>query len=241
MYPRLLLLGTGLAAFLGGLVLFAPLSRMAALLPEVSPMRSATFEGTFIEGRVTLLSGAGQTIWHFRLQPLYFLTLGLGGDWKAEGAGIGAEGVAVLRPWGLSARVLSGKVSGARLAQLAGGDAFQTDEPLFLKDVEFNARPGTGLVAADGQLSWGPGSVQLRERAHPVSVPPLVGRLSTSDGVIHLLVGDAGAPDVALLEATLTPADRQLHVVVPGRAMKALGLSSKFADDKPAFEMKQSL
>lgn len=241
MYPRFLLAATGLAAFLCGLILFAPLQRLVSWLPETSSLRAATFEGTLGEGRATLPTGMGTTVWHFRLQPLYLFTLGVGGRWDLVAADTSAEGTAVVRPWGLSANISTGKVAASKLAQLAGGDSFQTGEPLFLKDISVRARPGAGLVSAEGQLSWGPGQVQLRNRAQPVAVPLLSGRLITVDGVIRLQVGDAAAPDDSLLDAALTLRDRQLHVIVPGRAMRVLGLSSKFADDKPAFEMKQSL
>lgn len=241
MYPRFLLAATGLAAFLCGLILFAPLPRLASWLPESSPLRVATFEGTLGEGRATLPTSMGATVWHFRLQPLYLLTLGMGGRWEFSAADAVGEGTAVVRPWGGSANISSGKIAASRLVQLAGGDAFQAAEPLFLKDISVRAKPGAGLVSVEGQLSWGPGQVQLRNRAQPVAVPLLSGQLATADGAIHLKVGDASSPEDSLLDAVLTLEDRQLHVTVPGRAMRVLGLSSKFADDKPAFEMKQSL
>jgi len=240
MYPVRLLIATALAAFLGSLILFAPLLRLAALLPESSPLRSATFEGTLLDARVETVSRAGASRWRFRLNPLYLLTLGLGGRWELDGSGVGAEGGAVLRPWGLGVEVDRGKVDADRLALLAGGDAFDTDEPLFIEDVALRIVPGRGLVAARGALNWGPGEVRLRDRGQPVAVPALTGRLATEDGRIRLQVGDVAAPDVALLEATYTVEGRELHLLIPGRTLKVLSLSSKFADDRPAFEMKQT-
>lgn len=240
MYPVRLLTAVSLAAFVGSLLLFAPLQRLVAFLPETSPLRTAAVEGTLLDARVQLQAASGLANWRFQLNPLYLLTLGLGGRWQLDGEGLGAEGGAVLRPWGLRIQVDQGKVDADRLAVLAGGDAFQTEEPLFLVGVVLRAVPGQGLTSAEGELAWGPGEVRLRGRSQPVSVPALVGRLRTEDGRVLLLVGDAAAPDVSLLESTFTIDSRELHVVVPGRTLKALSLSGKFADDKPAFEMKQT-
>ena len=48
-------------------------------------------------------------------------------------------------------------------------------------------------------------------------------------------------PDAPLMQGSLGVQSRELHVAVLGRAVRVLGLGNKYPDDKPAFELRQSL
>lgn len=242
MYPRTLLIATALAALVGSLVVYAPLQTLVKLAPQDSPLRSADIEGTLLDGRVTMSTSRGDVVWDVQLQPLYLLTLGLGGNWQMQAEGIAGTGSVVARPWGASVVIDDGEISASRIAAMLGDRSFETSEPLRIQEVSIGARFGAGIVSADGFLFWGPAQVVLHGRDQPVQVPALKGGISTEGDRIVLLVEGAGTPEGApLMSATLDLPSREVHVVVPGRTLKVLGMSSKFADDKPAFELRQPL
>lgn len=241
MYPRKLLITFGLAAFIGSLVVFAPLSFLLKLAPGATAPGATDVAGTLMDARVRAMTSSGEVTWYFRLRPAYLLSLGVGGDWQVEGADIAGHGQAVLRPWGYGATVTSGEISAGRLGALLGADGFETDRPLYLREVNVTGVLGSIPRSARGRLAWGPGDVRLRNRAQPVAVPALVGQLQTVSGSIGLLVGSDSAPDVPLMTASLDLQSRELHAVVLGRAIRLLGLSGKHDDDKAAFELRQTL
>lgn len=242
MYPKRLLIVIGVAAFLGSLVVFAPLQFLVGWLPQAQAARITEVSGTLVDARLRLQTGGGPVQWRFRAQPLYLLSLGVGGQWEVEAEGFRGQGSAVWRPWGYRISLASGEMGMDRLLRLAGAEGVSVAPlPLTMTDISATAwKPGPPH-AVDGQLAWGPGQVTLSGRREPVAVPALGGELRTEDGRILLTVTAAREPEAPLVLGTLGIESRELHVAVLGRAVRVLGLGTRYPDDRPAFELRQTL
>lgn len=245
MYPRRLLIILGLAAFLGSLVVYAPVRLALRLLPDTSPLHTAEAGGRVGDGYVRVVDGNGQpAIWRWQLQPAWLLTLGLVGDWTVDGSGLRASGRFSLRPWGYRVNMASGELSAQRLARLAGAAGLAADKPLALHDLSLSGMPGKAPANVNGTLSWGPGDVRVNTRSDPLAVPALRGRLETREGIVHLLVDGEREPGAALLTASWDPQSGALQAAVLVRAAELLGVAGEHqgqAPDKPFIELRQTL
>jgi len=241
MYPHRLLISIGLAAFIGSLVVFAPLRLLVGWLPETSPLRSAQVEGTLLEGRLQSMAAGGPVVWRWHVQPAWLLTLGLAGEWQLDGAELKAAGRFVVRPWRFSISAKTGELSAVRVGRMFGSAGIEADQPVYFRDVVLAGWVGGGISAVKGGLVWGPGDVRLRNRELPLALPALRGRLHTSDGQAMLVVDSENAPDVPLATATLDLQTRDLYVVVLQRGARLVGAGGNLPDDKPAFELRQPL
>lgn len=243
MYPRKLLVVIALAAFLGSLVLFAPARALLRFLPEGSPLKSAQVSGRLLDGELRTAS-ASPAAWRWQVQPGWLLTLGLAGTWEVVHPDFRGSGRFVIRPWHHALTVTRGELSAARLGRLFGNsNGVELDQPLLLVDVQASGGMGRLLRGVEGRLGWGGGTARLRNRESPLPVPALRGQLTTTDGVVALVVDGETAPGVPWATAAFDLASREMHVVVLGRAANTLGLAGErpVSPDASFFEVRQTL
>lgn len=243
MYPRRLLIVTGVLAFLASLLVLMPVRVALAMLPGALAVQAPA--GTLLDGQATVVSGGETLRIGWRLRPAWLLTLGVGGQWSVTGAdGLAADGSLVRRPWGASIAVGQARVPAGflnRHLRLAG---VTVDQPLLVRDLSVSGAPGVAVRTASGRLAWGPGTLRWRQQQpDTVSLPALRGVVSAADGSLQILVDGENAPGETLASARLDPVSGEYHLVVTREAAPLLGrpLQADAASGSPLFEVRQRL
>lgn len=243
MYPQRLLIALGLAAFLGSLVVLAPVRPVLGWLPQGITHNVTDAGGRVSEGFLRLQGQAGEVALRWQLQPGWLAALALGGQWQAEGPGLRAEGDFLFWPWRYRLDVRDGELAPDRIARLSGSLGLTLDQPLRLQGVSLSGTPGVGVSSVDGVLAWGPGQVSVSGRPAPLSVPALHGNLETQEGVMRLDVEDQGNPGQTLATAEVDRAAGTLRAALLVRGANLFGLPAQpgQAPDKPFVELSQPL
>lgn len=227
MYPRRGLIALGIVAFIVSVAALVPARLLIAALPASSALRITDPSGTLWQGQAQIATSRGAYSVSWDLHPWQLLLLGAAGDWQVTSDGVTAEGGVVLRPWGHSLIVRRAELSGARLAQMFSRSGLAVDQSLLVRDVEVSRARDGQVRSAEGVLAWGPGTVRLRDRPDPLSVPALHGRLEASEGNLRMVVDGEPMPGQTLATLDADFRTGELHAVVLQRAADMLGLAEK--------------
>lgn len=238
MYPRRLLIVTGVLVFLASLLVLMPARVAFRALPAGLPVSGV--EGSLLDGHAQVATGIGPLDVSWHLQPWRLLALGAGGRWTVSATGLVAEGALVMHPWGASLDITRGEVGAARLSRLLPSGT-RVDQPLLLRDVAVRGSR-TAFGHARGRLAWGPGTVTW-QGGEARQLPALRGELAAVGGRLELTVDGEADPGQPLARVTYDPSTGEYHAAVLQRAATLLGRDPKPGEgpDSPLVEVRQRL
>ncbi|MFZ5723501.1 MAG: type II secretion system protein N [Pseudomonadota bacterium] len=242
MYPRRLLIAAGVAAFLAGLLVLAPLGQWLRLAPPAVAQRISAPTGTLWQGSAQIATSGGPLQVGWDLHPWRLLLATLQADWTLAGSGLSARGTASAAPWGYGVQVDRGELAGERISGVSGGRAV-ADQPLQFQDIGLGLAPDGRIEEASGRLAWGPGTVRLSDRPEPLALPALRGYLREADGRLKVQVDGENEPGAPLATLTLDPVGNLLQLVVTHRAARLAGVApaAPAAPDAAFLELSQPL
>ncbi|MFZ5757567.1 MAG: type II secretion system protein N [Pseudomonadota bacterium] len=243
MYPVRTLIAVGVLAFLASLLLLTPARLLVKLAPDAVAGRISQVSGNLWQGQGRVATARGQWDVGWDLHAWRLLTLAVDADWTLSGRGVSAGGAATLTPGGYRIAVGQGELGSEFLGRLASSSVASIDRPLVISGVEIAVAAGGRVEDATGRLAWGPGTLVMRNRSEPLSLPAVRGMLRAVDGQLRVLVDGEQAPGELLASLNVDPAGNRLHLVVTQRGGQLAGLppSSSLAPDAPFFELKQPL
>lgn len=242
MYPRRWLIASGLGAFVLGLLLCAPARLLISALPlDAWSMSLQGASGTLLAGEAGLVTRAGPLHITWRAHPAAMLLLRVEMDWQGVMDGVQADGRVAVSPLGGRLDIHRADVVAAAISRMLAPWRAQVDQPLALRRVML-AVGFSGLVrAAEGLVSWGPGTLRVDGRT-PIELPVLRGRVQREGDSVELLVDSERSPEEALSLTRYDTRSRELHVVLYQRGTDLLGQPSAAArpPETVVFEMRQA-
>lgn len=244
MYPRRLLIGIALGAFLLGLLWGMPARFLVpALGLERAGIVVESVSGTITHGGLRATRAGVPLVAGWKLQLWRLCLLQLSAEWVLDFGGAAADGRLALAPWGASLAIARGDVPAATLSRWMQRWRATVTEPLVLRGIAVALTPTGTVRQAAGTAAWGPGEVQVAGRPAPLAMPALRGRLQRVDDGLEFVVDGESAPGQALARAGYDDQAAEVHVVLLQRGADLLGMRARNGRDPetPVFEMRQLL
>lgn len=243
MYPRRLLIGIALGAFLLGLLWGLPARFLVpALGLERASITVETVSGTITRGGLRATRAGVPVVAGWELQAWRLCLLQLSAAWKLDFGGATADGQLVLAPWGGGLNVGKADVPAATLNRWTQRWRARVTEPLVAREIAVALSPTGSVREAAGTAAWGPGELKVAGRP-PLAIPALRGRLQPVDGGMEFVVDGESAPGQVLARASYDAQTAELHVVLLQRGADLLGMRARNGrdPDTAVFEMRQLL